>query len=64
MEADTVLVAVGRRPKVDGLGLAEAKIAHGRGGIEVNKYLRTSQKNIYAAGDCIGGYQFTHCASY
>jgi pyruvate/2-oxoglutarate dehydrogenase complex dihydrolipoamide dehydrogenase (E3) component len=62
--ADAVLVCVGRQPKVDSLGLLEAKAEHGRGGIQVNKYLRTSQKNIYAAGDCTGGYQFTHYAGY
>lgn len=64
VESDAMLVAVGRRPRVDGLGLDEAGVAHGRGGIEVNKNLRTSQKNIYAAGDCTGGYQFTHYAGY
>ena len=64
VETDAVLVAVGRRPQVDGLGLDEAKVAHDRGGIEVNKNLRTSQKNIFAAGDCTGGYQFTHYAGY
>ncbi|MCH8988426.1 MAG: FAD-dependent oxidoreductase [Chloroflexi bacterium] len=64
VEADAVLVAVGRRPQVDGLGLDEAKVVHGLGGIEVNKNLRTSQANIYAAGDCTGGYQFTHYAGY
>lgn len=64
LETTSVLVAVGRRPQVDGLGLEEAKVAHGRGGIVVNKNLRTSQKNIFAAGDCTGGYQFTHNAGY
>jgi len=64
VEADAVLVCVGRWPRVDGLGLAEAKVAHGRAGIQVNKHLRTSQANIYAAGDCTGGYQFTHYAGY
>ena len=63
-ETDAVLVAVGRRPEVDGLGLDKAKVAHGPGGIQVNKHLRTSQKNIYSAGDCNGGYQFTHYAGY
>jgi pyruvate/2-oxoglutarate dehydrogenase complex dihydrolipoamide dehydrogenase (E3) component len=60
VEADAVLVCVGRQLKLDSLGLLEAKVEHGRGGIQVNKYLRTSQKNIYAAG----GYQFTHYAGY
>ena len=64
VEADKILIAVGRRPRVDGLGLDEAKVNHGRGGIQVNKNLRTSQAAIYAAGDCTGGYQFTHYAGY
>jgi len=64
VEADAVLVCVGRQLKLDSLGLLEAKVEHGRGGIQVNKYLRTSQKNIYAAGGCTGGYQFTHYAGY
>lgn len=64
VEADAVLVSVGRQPNLDSLGLLEAKVAHGWGGIQVNKYLRTSQKNIYAAGDCTGGYQFTYYAGF
>ncbi len=64
VEADAVLVAVGRQPQVNGLGLDEAKVAHDRGGVRVNKYLRTSRANIHAAGDCTGGYQFTHYAGY
>ena len=64
VEADAVLVCVGRRPQVDGLGLDEAQVDYGLGGIQVNKYLRTSRANIYAAGDCTGGYQFTHYAGY
>ena len=64
VDAGKILIAVGRRPRVDGLGLDEAKVNHGRGGIQVNKNLRTSQAAIYAAGDCTGGYQFTHYAGY
>lgn len=51
VEANSVLVAVGRRPQVDGLGLDEATVTHGRGGIVVNKNLRTSRTNIFAAGE-------------
>ncbi len=64
VESDAVLVAVGRRPQVEGLGLDEANVAYGPGGIVVNKNLRTRQKNIFAAGDCTGGNQFTHYAGY
>ena len=64
VEADRVLVSVGRRPHVDGLGLVEASVDYGGGVVLVNKHLRTSRSNIYAAGDCTGGYQFTHYAGY
>ena len=64
VEVDRVLVCVGRRPLVEGLGLDAANVNHGRGGIEVNNHLRTTQANIYAAGDCTRGYQFTHYAGY
>ncbi len=64
VEASAVLVCVGRRANIDSLGLLEAQVEHGRGGIQVNQNLRTSQKNIYAAGDCTGGFQFTHYAGY
>jgi len=64
VEAGAVLVSVGRRPQVEGLELEQAKVNHGPGGTQVNKKLRTSQPNIFAAGDCTGGYQFTHYAGY
>jgi len=64
VEADAVLVPVKRRPQVEGLVLEQAKVNHGPGGIQVNKKLRTSQPNIFAAGDCTGGYQFTDYAGY
>ena len=39
-------------------------IEHSPRGITVDDYLRTSVKHIYAAGDCAGGYQFTHYAGF
>jgi pyruvate/2-oxoglutarate dehydrogenase complex dihydrolipoamide dehydrogenase (E3) component len=59
-----LLVAVGRRPNVDGLGLDRAGIAYGRGGITVDGGLRTTNRRVYAIGDVIGGRQFTHVANY
>ena len=61
---DNLLVAVGRRPNVAGLGLDAAGIAHDPRGITVNEHLRTSVKHVYAAGDCTGGFQFTHYAGF
>ncbi len=64
IKAEEILVALGRAPNVDGLGLEKIDVPFDRRGIKVNNYLRTSHKHIYAAGDVIGGYQFTHVAGY
>lgn len=62
--AQTLLVATGRKANVDGLGLDDIGVAYSSRGIEVNKYLKTTMKHIYACGDCNGGHQFTHVAGY
>ena len=60
-----LLVAAGRIPNIDGLGLEAAEIAHDRHGIRVNASLRSSNRRVYAIGDIVaGGLQFTHVASY
>jgi pyruvate/2-oxoglutarate dehydrogenase complex dihydrolipoamide dehydrogenase (E3) component len=62
LDADAILVAAGRVPNTEGLGLEAAGVAHGKNGITVNEHLQTSQPHIYAAGDVVGGYRFTHVA--
>ena len=62
--ADTLLIVVGRRPQLKSLCLESAGVAYDASGIRVDKNLRTSQRHIYAAGDCTGSYQFTHYAAY
>jgi pyruvate/2-oxoglutarate dehydrogenase complex dihydrolipoamide dehydrogenase (E3) component len=62
--ADEILVAAGRAPNVEGLGLEAAGVAYGEKGIRVDACLRTSRSNIYAAGDVVGGPQFTHVADH
>lgn len=65
LTGDALFLAVGRRPTVEGLELEKAGIRYDSNGIKVNERLRTSQRHIYAAGDCTGnGYQFTHYAGY
>ena len=64
IKGDALLVAVGRRARVDGLGLERAGIEHSSRGITIDDHLRTSAKHVYAAGDCAGGYQFTHYAGF
>jgi pyruvate/2-oxoglutarate dehydrogenase complex dihydrolipoamide dehydrogenase (E3) component len=59
-----LLVAAGRTPKIDDLGLEAAGIAHDQSGIVVNKGLRTTNKRVYAVGDVAGALQFTHVANY
>lgn len=59
-----LLVATGRRPTVEGLGLDKAGIKYERRGILVDKGLRTTNKRVYAIGDVAGGLQFTHAANY
>ncbi len=61
---DALLIAVGRRPVTDGLQLEQGGLDHDEKGIYVDDNLRTSQDHIYAAGDCIGGHQFTHYAGW
>lgn len=62
---DRLLVAVGRSPNVEGLGLEALGIGLTRGRtVEVDEYLRTAVPTIYACGDVAGPYQFTHMASH
>ncbi|MGD8312810.1 MAG: FAD-dependent oxidoreductase [Gammaproteobacteria bacterium] len=64
LAADALLVAVGRRPVVDGLGLDTAGVTHDAKGIRVDRRQRTSRKHIYACGDVCGPYPLTHMAEY
>ena len=64
LEGSHLLLATGRAPNVDNLGLKEADIKFDRSGIEVDARLRTSNKKIFAIGDVTGGLQFTHMAGY
>jgi pyruvate/2-oxoglutarate dehydrogenase complex dihydrolipoamide dehydrogenase (E3) component len=64
LEASHLLIAAGRRPNVDGLGLAEAGVDFDENGIKVDARLRTTNHRIYAIGDIRGGLQFTHVAAH
>ncbi|MEB3883803.1 FAD-dependent oxidoreductase [Lyngbya sp. CCY1209] len=61
---DEILVSSGRSPNVESLNLEAAEVAVGKKGIQVNEKLQTTNPRIYACGDVIGGYQFTHVASH
>ena len=65
IEFDRILVAVGRRAHTESLDLEAVGLTPAEDGtIPVDAYLRTDVKNIFACGDLIGPYQFTHMASH
>ncbi|HUX86972.1 MAG TPA: FAD-dependent oxidoreductase [Chloroflexota bacterium] len=61
---DALLVALGRRPNVEGLDLDRARVAYSDQGILVNTTLRTTNPRIFACGDVVGGPQFSHYAAW
>ena len=65
LTAERLVLATGRVPNSDGLNLAAAGITVGaRGGIETNPHMRTTNPNIWAAGDVTGRDQFVYMAAY
>ncbi|MCA9398941.1 MAG: FAD-dependent oxidoreductase [Candidatus Omnitrophica bacterium] len=64
LEAETLLVAAGRKPNVDGVGLDKIGVEYDQHGVKVDRRMRTSVKNIYACGDLNGQFPFTHVAAY
>jgi len=64
IKASALLVAAGRVPVTDGLGLDEAGIRFSKDGIMVNHFLQTNIPGIYACGDIVGPYFFSHVAGY
>ena len=64
IQADKVLMAVGRRPNTDGLNLEAAGIDYTRKGITVNDRFETSVPCIFAVGDVTGGIMLAHAATY
>jgi len=60
LPANALLIAAGRVPNIENMGLEEANVKYERTGIVVNDCLQTSNSNIYAVGDVASKYQFTH----
>ncbi len=60
VEADLLLVAVGRGPSTDGLGYEEAGVTVERGLVPTDERLRTNVSNVYAVGDIVPGLQLAH----
>jgi pyruvate/2-oxoglutarate dehydrogenase complex dihydrolipoamide dehydrogenase (E3) component len=65
LRCDRLLLALGRRPNVAGLGLEQAGVRYDlKQGITIDAYLRTSVPHIFACGDVTGPYRFTHAAGF
>jgi dihydrolipoamide dehydrogenase len=63
IEADVVLVCIGRTPYTDGLGLKEAGVAlDARGRVQIDPHFATSLKDVYAIGDVVAGPMLAHKA--
>ncbi len=61
---DEILVALGRKANLEGLGLDDIGIQYSEKGLVLDQRLRTTQKHIFGAGDVTGEYLFTHAAGY
>ncbi len=61
---DQLLVAAGRRPNVEGLNLEKVGVRYGERRISIDDDFKTSNRNIYAAGDICSPFQFTHAADF
>ncbi len=61
---DNLLVAVGRQARTEGFGLEELGVRIKNGRIETDEYLQTRIPSVYACGDVVGPYQFTHAAAH
>lgn len=64
VRASAILVATGRRPNVEEMGLDAIGVEVTETGVAVDAALRTSASNVWAAGDVVGPYRFTHVADY
>ncbi len=64
VQGDALLLATGRAPNIDNLGLETAGVAVGERGVVVDDRLRTTNRRVYAIGDVASRYQFTHAADF
>jgi pyruvate/2-oxoglutarate dehydrogenase complex dihydrolipoamide dehydrogenase (E3) component len=64
LRGEMLLVAAGRKPNVEHLALDRAGVAYSPRGVPVDDRLRTNVPHIYAAGDVVGGEQFSHVAAW
>ena len=63
-QVDHLLVAAGRTPNVEGLGLEKAGVVFEKRGVKVNDRLQTTNPDVFACGDVCSSFQFTHAADF
>ncbi|OBR63017.1 dihydrolipoyl dehydrogenase [Paenibacillus oryzae] len=64
LEADKLLLCVGRQANIEGLGLENTDVSTSNGFIAANEFGQTSEPHIYAIGDVTGGVQLAHAAAH
>ena len=64
LRADQMLVATGRAPNTDGVGLENTRAKVEKGIVQVNAHMRTAEPHLYAIGDIIGGLWLAHVAAH
>ena len=63
IQTEKIMVAIGRNPQIEDIGLNNTEIIIENGNIVTNEFYQTEESHIYAIGDCIGGLQLAHVAS-
>ncbi len=64
ISAERVLVAIGRAPNLGGLSLEKCGVEYSQKGVKVSPFLQTTNKDIFACGDIVGPFMFSHLAAY
>lgn len=62
IKTDAILLSVGRKPVIDNFGLETLNVKSGKKGVEVDQYMQTSHRNVYACGDITGFSMLAHTA--
>ena len=55
LEAEKVLIAIGRKPRTEGIGLEKTKVELDRGSVKTDEYMQTAEPGVYAIGDIVAG---------
>lgn len=64
LNAQSLLCAIGRQAKLESLKLENAGVEYSNRGVELNKYLQSTNKRVFACGDIASAFQFSHVAAY